>query len=82
MVLNMSKFIRIIGNCSFNGFGFDIYKNNNGTATIRPTKFGNHMPTKTWVTYDSLDNLENSVNQICGEATGVDRVRILIGKFL
>ena len=78
----MSEFIRIIGGCSFNGFGFDIYENKNGSATVRPTKNGNHMPTKKWINYESIERLESALDQICGDSTGVDRVRILIKRFV
>ena len=64
----MSKFIRIVGGCSVNNIGFDVYGNKDGSATLRPTKCGNHMPRSKWVKFESLDCLEEKIEKIdlCG----------------
>lgn len=77
-----AQFIRTIGKCSFNGYSFDVYENTNGSATIRPCRFSNTLPAPNFILFDSLNNLEKKLNDICGDLEGVDRVRKLIEVYL
>jgi len=77
--MRMAKFIRSIGNCLVNNYGFDLYENENGTATIRPVKLSRDLPRKMWLTYDSIDDAEAAINDMAGEdSEGAQRVKRLI----
>ncbi len=79
----MSTFIRIIGRASWNGYGFDLYENKDGSATIRPTRNGNDLPTRFWKKFESIKAAENKIEFIAGEDVyGIDRVIKLINEWL
>lgn len=54
----MSKFIRTVGKCAINHFSFDIYKNKDGTSTIRTIKRGRNVNSAI-KKFSSLQELEN-----------------------
>lgn len=71
----MSKFIRNIGNCAVNGVSFGVYENKNGTATVRPCSNGHELPRKKWIKFESIQDLEDSIDNLVGEdVLGASRV--------
>ena len=79
----MAKFIRSIGNCLVNNFGFDLYENKDGTAVIRPVKLRRDFPSKHWIRFDSLEDAEKTIERVAGEDTeGAQRVYKLIKAWL
>lgn len=71
----MSKFIRMIGRAYFNNVGFDVYENEDGSATVRPVKLWHDFPKKHWIKFDSLDHLEEWLDKI--DLSGVELVAAL-----
>lgn len=71
-------FIRSIGRCLVNGYGFDLYENEDGTATVRPVKLYRDLPKSKWVKFDSLESAEKAIENIAGDTSGAERVRELI----
>jgi len=60
-VVEMSEFIKSIGNARYNGFGADLYENKNGSATIRFDKNTRNLPKKHWLTFSSLEDAEKFI---------------------
>jgi len=74
----MATFIRAIGRCAVNGISFDVYENKDGSATVRPVQKGTDFPRPSWRNYESLEELENTIDKLVGEdLTGASRVQKL-----
>lgn len=74
----MSNFIRKIGGCAVNSISFTLYENKDGSATVRPEKNGTPFPRAKWITFESLEAAEKSIDSVAGEETeGAQRVHNL-----
>lgn len=69
----MSKYITCVGGLRVNNFSFDIYENKDGSASIRANKLGYDLPTKTWLTYNSVEEAKDYINEVCGDLEGAQR---------
>lgn len=79
----MATFIKTIGRCAVNGLSFDLYENDDSSATIRPVKNGHDLPRKQWRKFENVDAATSAVDDAAGEdATGAQRVLNLIRAWL
>lgn len=69
----MSNYITCVGRARINDFSFDVHENKNGSASIRPNKLGYDLPTATWLTYDSVDDALEFIEELCGDLEGAER---------
>jgi len=70
----MSNYITCVGRSRVNNFSFDIYENKDGSASIRANKLGHDLPTRTWLTYSSIEEAKDFVKEVCGDLEGAERV--------
>ena len=70
---NMSTYITCVGRARVNNFSFDVHENKNGSASIRPNKLGHDLPPKTWLTYKSVDDAKDYIEEVCGDLEGAER---------
>lgn len=59
----MSKYIRNIGKCRYNGLGCDLYENKDSSATLRFSKNANMFHHKTSQKFDSLSDAEDYIER-------------------
>lgn len=69
----MSNYITCVGRARINNFSFDVHENKDGSASIRPNKLGHDLPTKTWLTYESVDDALAYIEDVCGDLEGAKR---------
>lgn len=74
----MPKFIRSIGKCYVNRIGFDLYQNQDYSATIRPTTPAKDFPKGKWIKFESLEDAESWIDSIDkDEYTGASLVQAI-----
>lgn len=69
----MSNYISCVGRSRVNNFSFDIHENKDGSASIRANKLGHDLPTRTWLTYGSLEEAKDFIEEVCGDLEGAER---------
>lgn len=69
----MSNYITCVGRARINNFSFDIHENKDGSASIRANKLGHDLPKKTWLTYSSVEEAKDYIEEVCGDLEGAER---------
>lgn len=69
----MSKFIKNIGNCRWNGIGVDLYENKDGSARINFDKNGRNLPKRTQLKFKSTDAASEFIERKKG-SNGVNTI--------
>lgn len=69
----MSTYITCVGRSRVHDFSYDVHENKDGSASIRANKLGHDLPTKTWLTYDSVDEALGYIESVCGDLEGAQR---------
>lgn len=67
------SYISCVGRSRVNGFSFDIHENKDGSASIRPNKLGHDLPTTTWLTYNSVEQAKDYIEEVCGDLREAER---------